>query len=90
MDAKLERVIELTRMLQEAMNECDDIIGVTLNHPTDRTWGNLHVYKPETLGLGPLTACYTDKLGRKWGKTVINGVEIVGTFGTEAATDESP
>ena len=90
MDAKLERVIELVAQLQEAMKECDDVIGVTLTHVTGRMWGNLHVYKPETLGLGPLDACYTDSRGRKWGKTVINGVEIVGTFGTEAATNESP
>ena len=88
MDAKLERVIELTAQLREAMKECDEAIGVTLTHAAGRMWGNLHVYKPETLGLGPLTFCYTDKLGRKWGKTVINGVEIVGTFETEGISNE--
>ena len=88
MDAKLERIIELTRMLQEAMGDCDDVIGVTLNHATDRMYGNLHVYKPETIGLGPLTACYVDSFGRKWGKTVINGVEIIGTFETEGTSNE--
>lgn len=88
MDAKLERVIVLMGMLQDAVKDCDDVIGITLTHVTDRMWGNLHVYKPETLGLGPLDACYTDSRGRKWGKTVINGVEIVGTYGTEGASNE--
>lgn len=88
MDAKLERVIDLAAQLQEAMKDCDDVVGITLTHVTDRMYGNLHVYKPETLGLGPLTACYTDKFGRKWGKRVINGVEIVGTFGTGGDNNE--
>lgn len=90
MDAKLERVIAIMGMLQDAVKDCDNVIGITLTHVTDRMYGNLHVYKPETLGLGPLTACYTDKFGRKWGKRVINGVEIVGTYGTEEDTNESP
>lgn len=75
MDAKMERVIELTARLQEAVAECEDVISVLISASVD---GGVHVYKPKTLGLGPMKHYYTDGHGYLWVRCDLGGVNVFG------------
>lgn len=90
MDAKLERVIELVAQLQEAMKECDCVLGYNVTHIAGVIDGGLHIPYPDKVGFTGLDPYYIDRRGEHWVKTSYKGVEIHGRLSREADANESP
>lgn len=90
MDAELERVIELAAQLQEAMKECDCVLGYNVTHIAGVIDGELHISYPDKFGFTDLELDYIDKVGQQWVKTSYGGVEICGILSREVGTNESP
>lgn len=88
MDAKLERVIELVSQLQEAMKECDCVLGYNFSKFPGIS-GGIHVYEPDKLGLSGLELDFTDLEGNDWVRASIVGVDVYGRVLREAVSDES-
>lgn len=79
MDERLKRVIELTAQLKEAVEACDDVLSVHLHNTAIRNDG-VHVYRPETLNLGPMEADPECEDGLRWMHAVIDGVLVYGAL----------
>lgn len=79
MDEKLKRVIELTAQLNEAVEACDDVLSVHLHKTPIRNDG-VHVYRPETLNLGPMEADPECEDGLRWMHATIDGVLVYGAL----------
>lgn len=90
MDEKLKRVIGLAAQLQEAMKECECVLGYNVTHIAGVIDGRLHISYPDKFGFTDLEPDYIDKVGEQWVKTSYGGVEICGILSREAATNESP
>ena len=77
MDERLKRVIELTAQLKEAVNACRDIvISADVSKFQDDIWG-VHVTRPETRSLGPLSPKFLSGDG-SWMGTTVDGVPVYG------------
>lgn len=87
MDAKLERLIDLAAQFQEAMKECDCVLGYNISKfPGVR--GVVHVYNPDKLGIPGLVLDFTDSNGDDWVKASIRGVDVFGRVIKEVTSNE--
>ena len=81
MDAKMERVIELSKQLQEAVNECECVLSVNVEKSNSCIKSQIHIRKPETAGVGPMTFEYENpEYGQKWYYNDDHGIRIVGAI----------
>ena len=79
MEESLKRVIDLAAQLQEALAECPGVLSVHLHNP-GIPFDGVHIYRPETLHLGPMEddPAYND--GKRWVHAVIGGVRVFGAL----------
>lgn len=81
MDAKMERVIELSKQLQEAVNECECVLAVNVEESNSCIKSQIHIRKPETAGVGPMTfERENPEYGQKWYYNDDHGIRIVGAI----------
>ena len=79
MDAKMERVIALSKQLQEAVNECGSVLAVNVESAGSCIKSQIHVLAPEEAGIGPLTFDRKNReLGQKWYHNDDHGIRIIG------------
>lgn len=87
MDEKLERVIGLAAQLQEAVRECDCVLGYNFSKFPGIS-GGIHVYEPDKLVLSGLELDFTDLEGNDWVRTSIRGVDVYGRVIKEGTSNE--
>lgn len=78
MNEKLERVIELSKQLQEAVNECGNVLSVYIVEANSCIKSQIHIQKPETAGVGPMTfERENPEYGQRWYYNDDHGIRII-------------
>lgn len=81
MDAKMERVIELSKQLQEAVNECGNVFSVHIVEANSCIKSQIHVHEIDESDVGPLTFDRENpEYGQKWYYNDDHGIRIVGAI----------
>lgn len=81
MDAKLEKVIELSKQLQKAVNECGSVLAVNVEEANSCIKSQILIRKPERAGVGPMTfERENPEYGQKWYYNDDHGIRIVGAI----------